>query len=316
MSNVLSGLTGLSFLLLAATSLGGAEAGKTGPRGVWLGQDGHDYCQTSSALGPNDIQDLHLQLENLPADLEIASLVVRRHGGGEWIVNGKSRSWRGHLIRLPHAPTANLYLEPSHDEASFRLDCELQFSSGEVSRFSVQGGRSDPNLFMPAAQLKATWIGQDGQDWTGPGPAVGPDGFEDARLELTGLSTRLEVESISIEPPTGPAWEYGLNPKRLGNAELIRDKQDRSRGSLFFSPDRNLEGARLNVRIRYKIDRACSTTVVAGTTDPKRSVPRPPEFRVALLPLKVEWLGQGGQEVSGPGDVHIIIEGLPACASS
>ena len=262
-------------------------------------------------MGANDIQDLHLRLENLAGDAEVRSLVVRRHGGGEWIVKGKSRSWRGHLIRQPGTNTADLYLEPSHKEASFRLDFELELSSGEVARFSVNCGRSDPNLFMPEAQLKAAWAGQTGQDWTGPGPAVGPDGFEDACLELAGLSTRLAVDSILVEHTGGATWEYGLNPKRFRNAELIRHKEDPSRGSLFFSPDRDMNGAELNVRILYRIERTCSTTVFAGTTDPKRPMPKPPEFRVAMMPLNMEWLGQDGRDPSGPGDVHITVAGLP-----
>ena len=292
------------------TSLLGADLGQLAPRGVWLGQDGHDYCQTSSAPGPNDIQDLHLRLENLPADREIQSLVVRRDGGGEWIVNGKSRSWRGHIIRPPGATMADLYLEPSHREERFRLEGELRFSSGEVARFSVNCGPSDPNLFMPNAQLQATWGGQHGADWTGPGPAVGPDGFEDARLDLAGLSTRLEVAAVTIELPEGPAWEYGLNPKRLRNAELIRQPQDPSRGSLFFSPERDLNGAPLRVRITYKIERTCAITVIAGPTDPVRARPRPPEFRVTQAPLRMEWLGQDRQDPASPADVHVTLEGL------
>ncbi len=91
----------------------------------------------------------------------ITSLIIRRNGGGEWAVVGPSRSWRGHLVREPNSTTADVYLEPSHNEEKCRLDVELRYASGQVERFSVAGGRSNYNIFMPRAVLGRQL------DWTG-----------------------------------------------------------------------------------------------------------------------------------------------------
>ncbi len=160
--------------------------------------------------------------------------------------------------------------------------------------------------------MGASWIGQDTNDFTGPGPAVGPDGFQDVRLELTGLSTLLEIGAITVQGTAGAKWEYGLNPSNHWNAELVRDNKDKSRGSLYFSPDRDMGGEKLNVRITYKIDRTSAITVPAMATNPKLAMPPYPEVKISHAQYKIQWLGQDGLDLSGPGDIHVVIDGLPA----
>jgi len=74
-------------LLVAALAtdltLAADDASPSVPRAVWLGQDGHDYCQTATSPKPNDIQDLHLRLEGLSAGEKIEGILIRRAGGGE-----------------------------------------------------------------------------------------------------------------------------------------------------------------------------------------------------------------------------------------
>ena len=310
-------LSRLLFLVLplaAGAARAAGDADKSAERGVWLGQDGHDFCQTATSLKPNDIQDLHLRLEGLAAGEEVEGLLIRRAGGGEWAcgTQGGRWTWKAHLVREPNATTADLYLEPSHDEPGFHMDMELHYRSGREARFSVSCGHSNPNLFMPAATLAADWGGQDGHDWTGPGPAVGPDGFEDARLDLSGLTTKLEINSITVEGAAGAGWEYGLNPNRRSNAELVREAKDRSRGSLFFSPDRDLREQPLSVRITYAIDRHCETKLTGGPTDPKRAMPKPTDFPLSPNRLTIQWRGQDGRDVNGRGDIHLALGGLAA----
>ena len=241
---LLPGWLAACLVMATMAALRAAPEQTTPPRGIWVGQDGLDYCQTASALGPNDIQDLHLRIEGLPLEEEIESALVRREGGGEWAAGkaGGRFTWKAQLAREPKAATADLFLEPSHNDPTFCVDIQLRYGSGNTAQFRVQCGRSNPNLFMPAATLGASWTGQQSSDWTGLGPAVGPDGFADAQLALTGLSTRLEIKSLTLLTPQGMGWEYGLNPNLRSNAELFRDPKDPSRGSLFFSPDRDLRG--------------------------------------------------------------------------
>jgi len=306
-----------SFVFLMASvaagpALAADDASQSTPRVVWLGQDGHDFCQTATSLKSNDIQDLHVRLEGLSAGEEIEGILIQRAGGGEWAFGGKGGrwTWKAHLLRENNAATADLFLEPSHDEKSFHLDFDLRYRSGRETRFSLNCGRSNPNLFMPGATIAATWVGQDGHDWTGPGPAVGPDGFQDARIELAGLATKQELKSISVESPDGAGWEYGLNPARRSNAELIRDSTDRSHGSLFFSPARDLNGRTLRLCVTYATERSNLTELVAGPTAPNRAMPRLSEIRINPNRYSTKWLGQDGQDPTGRGDLHLVLEGL------
>src|SRR6185437_7861134 len=104
---------------------------------------------------------------------------------------------------------ADLYLEPSRVETCRPFTVRLDYDDGRGVEFIVKGGRADPNLRMGGAVLEALWIGQDRRDRTGPGPAVGPDGFQDAHLALSGLSPKVEIKSIVVEGPGGSAWRFG-----------------------------------------------------------------------------------------------------------
>jgi len=305
-------ITRLLFLVAACgmSCCASQEPGASGLKAKWLGQDGHDYCQTASTLGPNDIQDLHIRLEGLPANKEIEAALIQRLGGGAWAVGGQWRHWAGKLVRTPNAPTADLFLEPSHDEASCRLNIELHFNDGTVGRVSLAGGRSDPNLFMPGSCLTATWVGQEHQDWTGPSAAVGPDGLEDAKIHVTGLSTHLEIKSLRLEGP-GNGWEYGLNPTRRANAELLRDPRQPSEGDLFFSPDRNLEGQNLLLTVTYKNERATGTILKAGKTGLRQPMPKPLAIPINFKRLSIGWLGQVGSQGDHAGEVRISARCVP-----
>ena len=306
-------VSGVAAALTTSTALAAAGAGTPEPGGVWMGQDGRDYCQTSTVLKPNDIQDLHIRFESLPSGEVIEGVLVRRAGGGEWAWGNRGGrwTWKAHLVCEPPGTTAELFMEPSHDEERFRVDIEVAYRGGRADHFSLNCGRSNPNLFMPAAMLRASWVGQDGQDWTGPGPAVGPDGIEDVRLDLAGLSTKLDVKSLVVRAAGGGAWAYGLNPDRWSNAELLRDEKEKSRGSLFLSPDGDLKGRELAVCVTYANDRSNSTALLAGLTDPKRAMPKPPEIRFSPTRLSSRWLGQDDRDPPERGAVHLQVQGLP-----
>ncbi len=284
---------------------------------VYLGQDGHDYCMTDSELGPNDIQDLHLRVEGVPANEEIAAATFTRLGGGAWSYSKsppRTRYFRAELRREPHATAADVFLEPTFDEAAFELHIELDYASDRKAGLDTHCGRSDPNRFMPQAILRAHWMGQEGHDLTGPTPAVGPDGFQDARLDLTGLSQRLQIQTLRLEAGGAGRWECGANRDRLANAELAWDPQDASKASLFFSPTSDLRDGRLTLTIQYANGRHQSVEVTAGKTDPDLAMARPPEIPIhAVLSqsLSVKWLGQESQGPGGRGDVHLVLEGIP-----
>ena len=129
---------------------------------------------------------------------------------------------------------------------------------------------------MPSVTLTARWIGQERVDRTGTGASVGADGFQDVRIHLSRLSTKMTLKAIRIEAPGGSSWEYGINLKLLPNADLIRDPKDPSQGDLFLQPVRDMAGQRIKLTAVYDDDRLDSTTLVALRCDPKLRAPQAP----------------------------------------
>ncbi len=280
-------------------------------KGEYLGQDGHDYVQKSPAPGPNDIQDLHIRLTNLPADDAIVSALFMHQGGGQWAYEHPWGPWKAHLIREAGSTTADVFCEPSHDEEHFGIDARIVFASGRVAAFSFDGGKSDSRLLMPHVGLKLEWIGQDGHDRTGTTESVGPDGYEDVRIVVSGIGTRSEIRKLRIGREAGRGWEYGRNPQRDMNAELLLDPEDKSRGILYLSPDSDLAGQTLTFTIEYANDMTDQATLVAQDTDPKKPMPSAEPVQLEWIDLQTEWLGQDGADRTDRGDIHVAIDGLP-----
>ena len=189
----------------------------------WIGQDGQDLGGgPSPEERGNGVQDVHIALAGLPARREVVHAMLRGHGADEWEFNGRYTPWTATLRRPPGSTSADLFIEPTRVETGRSFTLLLRYDDGTTAELHFQGGTADPNLRMPAAALQARWVGQDRQDWTGPGIAVGPDGLQDVRLELTNLSPKVEVRSITLDGPAGAAWQFGTNPEGHANAELIR----------------------------------------------------------------------------------------------
>ncbi len=300
-------IVGLGILVMVLG--GGARAAD--PSGKWVGQDGHDLVGTSSVVAPSDVQDIHIRLSGLPAGREIVSGVIRPLGGGEWFYKGPQGPAAAALVRPKGATTADLYLEPYQVETGRPFQITLQFADRSQADFWVKGGRADPNLRMPGAALKVVWNGQGDDDRTGAGPSVGPDGVRDAKLTLSRLSPGVEIRAVALDAPGLTGWQFGANPEGWNNAELIRRPDDPTTADLFINPVSDLAGVRLTLRVQYANGKTDRAEVVASRTDPNLRVPRPdlPE----LLPnaIRTRWLGQDEQKVVGPGDVHVVLDGLP-----
>ena len=208
------------------------------------------------------------------------------------------------------ALTADLYLEPSH-ESNPSLHVTIHYGDGTTAEFDVAGGPADVNLRMPSAALAARWVGQDGQDWTGPTPAVGPDGRQDVHLALSQLSAHIAVKSLTVSSSGPVAWQYGLNPERDWNAELVPHDGDSSQADLFFSPNRDLSGQALTLKAVYANDKTDHATVTAGACDPARPMPIPavPVLRPNPNHRPLARSGAGGRR--GWGNVRVALASLP-----
>ena len=188
----------------------------------------------------------------------------------------------------------------------------IRYDDGTTAEFEVPGGKADPNLRMPQAALQVRWVGQDGQDWTGPGPGVGPDGLQDVHLALAKLSPKVEIQAVAVDGPGGVAWQFGLNPKGLPNAELVRRPGDPTQADLFFNPDRDLsrQDPDRDGRLRQRQDRHGH-----GGRGPDRPdaapCPRPPRSGSSRTAIAARWLGQDGRPAPAPATCTSPLTGLP-----
>jgi hypothetical protein len=283
-----------------------------GLSGTWLGQDGHDLVGSSSVPGPDGVQDMHIAISGLPANRTVVFADVQGLGGGDWEYNGPFGPWAAALVRTAGSTSADLYLEPYQVETGRPFSVQFRYDDGTTDGFWVTGGTADPNLRMPDAALQVQWIGQDGHDLAGPGPAVGPDGIQDVHLALAHLSAGVGVSSVDVIGPNAEAWSYGTNLEGNANAELVPNASDPSQVDLYFDPLGNLAGQTLSVTIDYANGKTDSAQVVAGSTDPNLRMPAPPPVQATWEAVTAQWLGQDGLNLVAPGDVHVRLGGLPS----
>ncbi len=293
---------------LFALAAPAADARAALPVGRWIGQDGHDLVGGFPGPSKNDYQDIHISLKGLPPNHELAEVEIRGHGSGIWTSkdNGAGAVL---VVRQPRSTSAELYIEPYQREVGREFEIKLTLDDGQKASVLIQGGKADFNLRAPGAGVEVKWIGQDGQDRTGTGPAVGPDGVEDVHLTLARLSAKAEIRSVDVAGPSGSAWTSGGNPRGVAVAEFARHADDRTRADFYFSPGRDLAGQKLQVTIAYADDRGDVASVVAGKCSPAKGMPRAVAPTIETSKATARWLGQDGVETS-PGDAHIAIEGL------
>lgn len=280
--------------------------------GIWLGQDGHDVVGSAQNAPPNDIQDIHIAISNLPTDRTVVRVETLGYGGGRWVYNGPWGATPTGWIQAPGATTADLFLDPYMVETGRLFFVSLTYDDGTNFVCQVQGGTADPNLRMPSARASVQWVGQDGQDLTGPGPAVGPDGIQDVHLTLTNLSSKFGVASLDVRSESGASWSAGTNPGSAWNAELQKQAADPTKADLYFNPIPGLYGQVLTLTIVYTDGKSDITTVIAGAADPGLKMPSPAPTVVTWGTIRASWLGQDGLNFTGLGDVHLTVSGLPA----
>jgi hypothetical protein len=291
--------------------LGLALAGAAMPSAKWLGQDGHDYIDLGEAKQPSEVQDIHIALAGLPPERTIVKVVVYAEGGNEWQINGPTNFFPAVLRRVPKSRTADLFIEPVRKETGRKFAIHLTFDNNQTVEIPLRGGKADPHVRRPDVAVVARWVVQERQDLVGPGPSVGPDGIQDVRLALSRLSPKLEIKSVGLEGPAGLRWESGMNLHGYHNAELIRNAKDRTQADFLFQPERNLSGQTLRLTVTYANDRTDTTTVRAGLSEPTRAMPPVALPTLSTHQITGRWLGQDGSQVTGPGDVHVALAGLP-----
>lgn len=283
------------------------------PTAVWVGQVLQDLAGGSAPGAGNGVQDVRVALSGLSADRRISTVDVLGYGGGEWVVNiGPYTRFNAALVRSEGSTTADLFLDPYQSETGREFTVRLGYDDGGSDTINLIGGTADANLRMPTAAVRAGWVGQDGRDLTGPTAAVGPDGYMDVHFSIAGLFPGTAVRSVTVVGTTGAGWSAGLNPLVMNNAEFFRNAADPTRGDLYFSPDSDLGGKTLAVTVVYADDKVDQTTLTAQPTDPALSMSWPAAPTLEWGLVQVAWLGQDGLWLSGRGDVHLAVSGIPA----
>ena len=161
----------------------------------WLGQDGHDLVGGE----PGPVEE---RLSGHPHRPQGAARRPRgRRGRDPGPRLGRVEDVEQGPVHRPGRPraarstSADLYFEPYQRETGREFEITLKLDDGQEAIVTIQGGKADPNLRAPGAGIEVKWLGQDGQDRTGPGPGVGPDGFEDVHLALARLSAKAEIKA-------------------------------------------------------------------------------------------------------------------------
>ena len=190
-----------------------------------------------------------------------------------------------------------------------------KLDDGRSGELYFAGGKADPNLRAPGLGVEAKWMLPDGHDRTGASVGVGPDGLEDARLAITKLPPKAEIKEVAVIKPgsKGASWRSGLNPQGAWGAEFVRNRDDPTRGDLFFSPSSDLAKLKtLGVTITYGDDRtdSASVPVPVGKLPGTKPLPSPRLANLAESPSKGRWLGQDPAESPTRGEVRVEVDGL------
>ncbi|MCY2933892.1 MAG: hypothetical protein NT172_06955 [Planctomycetota bacterium] len=282
------------------------------PSATWIGQTGIDLVGPWSELKPSTIQDISVQLGSLPTDRSISKAVIQGHGADRWEYGGPAGSWLVDLQRAPGSANASLFFEPARLETGREFSVGLTFDDGSFQEIYFPGGFADPNLKVAGQGLQATWLGSSaGVDLTTPSAAIGPDGITDLQISLTQLDTSKSIKAVDLVDANN-IWiaSYGLNPSRVGTAQLSQNQATPSQATLTFSaPNRPIAGP-LTIQVTYSNDSKDSATCALGSiaTNPATISPD-----VTFTPslATASWLGQVVTAPDRPGWERITVSNLP-----
>ena len=265
------------------------------PAAVWIGQDGHDFAGGATPGIGNGVQDVHVVLSNLPVNHAVSSVVLLGFGGGGWNINSGPYSsvYSGYMTRAVGSTVADLYLDPYVPETGRHFDVVVNYDDQSSVVVGMDGGKADPNLWMPGHGVSAQWVGQDGSDLTGPTPGVGPDGIQDVHMTLGNLLSGTAVTGVSVVEATGHGWAFGLNPTLLDNAEFVLNSADASKGDLYFSPDSDLcrAGAQRDGDVRGRQDQRYDGDGGSHRPEPGHAGPGPCVGDLGHVPRAMAWTG-------------------------
>jgi len=290
---------------------------------TWIGQNGSDFVGTV-ARSPNDYQDVVIHLSGLSNT--VSEIYVQRYGGGAWDYTPSSSTNAFFQASSGNPEEGDLYLEPSfNDPINYWYELiRVSYVDGSTEDYTTlhSGTPVDPNLRDPGRELSAQWLGQDGNDWTGNGPSVGPDGIPDFHLKVSNISAGATVSSLVLtaNPGTSSAlsWQFGTNPQGYSNAEFLNrvsSGHGTDTADYFANPSPSLNnGAPLSLLITYSDQNRSGKTDTVPTSaglmvaniDPTLTMPQTPVSNFATATAH-----STSQDAGFPGNAHIVLDTLP-----
>jgi hypothetical protein len=253
----------------------------------WVGQDRHDLTGPGPSVGPDGLQDVHLELTNLGPKAELRAVALEGPGKTEWQsgLNPRGAS-NAELVRNPADPTrADVFFQADRDLTQVPLRLFIAYANGRIDRLALTGGRSDPKLRMPRVELpallpetiEARWLGQDAKrgevrvalrglpSGRTPGAAVLSNGVQGQWIFRNGGRVKLDPRP----------WEMplGLRPgKEPGTAELT------------FTPFRDEADASFTLRLMFEDGKQAVVRFAGGACDPFRGIAQPAAGSVVARP--------------------------------
>ncbi|WZP00081.1 Ig-like domain-containing protein [Isosphaeraceae bacterium EP7] len=171
----------------------------------------------------------------------------------------------------------------------------------------------ESRLLMASSPV-GTWIGQDGQDFTGPWNNLAPDGVQDMHVRLTGLAGDRALGKVLIRGYGSGQWAYNApgvaSPADGWGVAVVRDA-GATTADLFFEPYQVETGRPFQFDITYGDGATEVIWVAGGAADPN--------LRMPTTKMAVAWSGQDGKDLVSPGpgvgpdglvDVHLVLSNL------
>ena len=284
---------------------------------TWIGQNGSDFVGTV-ARSPNDYQDVVIHLSDLKTT--VSEIYVQRYGGGAW--DYKPSSSTSAFFQASGDPKqGDLYLEPYFNDPTnywYELTRVFYVDGSKEDYTTLHSTTSvDANLRVHGRELSADWLGQDGNDWTGNGPSVGPNGIQDFHLKVSNISTGGTVSSLVLTANPGPSaqsWQIGTNPQGYSNAELLNrvTSGGTDTADYFGNPSSSLSnGAPLTLQLTYsdqnrggKTDTVpISAGLTVGNIGPTLAMPL-----TSVTNFAAATAHSTAQDAGYPGFSHIVLD--------
>ncbi len=255
---------------------------------------------------------MHIALSGLDPQKEIEFVdVTTEQGGDQWQYNAQSFSWKAELKRAKGSRTADLFLEPGHNDSIQNYHILIRYEDGATHELDVRSRKVNRGLRMPGAALQARWAGQDRQDRVGDGPSVGPDGVQDVADPALGRLHEDPRQGDADRGAGGSEVGVGGQPAAPAQRRILARPEEARRGRPLLPAGARPQGAEAQGpgALRQR-DHGLGDRGRRADATPSCKMPEQPLPRLAEVSATARWHGQDGQDVTGPGDVHVTVSGL------